>query len=355
MAGSTVTFMLDFIDTAALRLDSSDLPSSFDERGSGSVLLNISRMEKIERRSASGCTEAFRIAIIDFLAGTLGGVATVLIGQPLDTVKVKMQTFPKLYSSTRTCLQETFRHDGIIRGLYAGTSPALVANISENAMLFGAYGVCQTVVKTMVGKRVAEDLSTAENAISGGLAAIFSSLTLCPTELVKCKLQALRETSGKKPTVTMTAMYRSIYRKDGFRGFYRGIGATVAREVPGYFAFFGGYEGCRQCFATYYKCHKADIGILGTAISGGVAGACIWLVIFPADVVKSRLQVLDNKTTSSTLQHLYYYVLFQLANSMLRSEGIGAFYYGLTPTLIRTLPATSILFLVVEFTKNILV
>lgn len=36
-----------------------------------------------------------------------------------------------------------------------------------------------------------------QNAISGGMAAFFSSFTLCPTELVKCRLQAMREMATK--------------------------------------------------------------------------------------------------------------------------------------------------------------
>lgn len=41
----------------------------------------------------------------------------------------------------------------LCRGLYAGTAPAIVANVAENAVLFGAYGVCQSVVKAAGGKR----------------------------------------------------------------------------------------------------------------------------------------------------------------------------------------------------------
>jgi solute carrier family 25 ornithine transporter 2/15 len=39
----------------------------------------------------------------------------------------------------------------------------------------------------------AEDLSTLANASAGFFAAFFSSFTLCPTELIKCQLQAMRE------------------------------------------------------------------------------------------------------------------------------------------------------------------
>lgn len=49
----------------------------------------------------------------------LAGITCVYVGQPLDTVKVKMQTFSHLYSSSVRCFVDTFRQDGI-RGLYAG-------------------------------------------------------------------------------------------------------------------------------------------------------------------------------------------------------------------------------------------
>ena len=61
-----------------------------------------------------------------------GGIATVYTGQPLDTIKVKMQMFPNLYKNALQCGLETFKRDGIYRGLYAGTVPALAANVSGN-------------------------------------------------------------------------------------------------------------------------------------------------------------------------------------------------------------------------------
>lgn len=70
-----------------------------------------------------------------------GGVATVYSAQPLDTVKVKMQTFPELYSGMFDCLIKTFKRDGIARGLYAGSIPAVAANVAENSVLFAGNNV----------------------------------------------------------------------------------------------------------------------------------------------------------------------------------------------------------------------
>ena len=64
------------------------------------------------------------------LLSSVGGIACVYVGQPLDTIKVKMQMFPNLYRSAWKCGLATFRKDGVYKGLYAGTVPALSANIA---------------------------------------------------------------------------------------------------------------------------------------------------------------------------------------------------------------------------------
>lgn len=125
----------------------------------------------------------------DFTAGAVGGTACVLVGQPFDTIKVKMQTFPSLFKTAFDCGVKTMKQEGI-RGLYAGTIPSLVANIAENSVLFLFYGQCLSVVKKILGKQDETELGVLHRAVAGSGAAVFSSFVLCPTELVKCKLQA---------------------------------------------------------------------------------------------------------------------------------------------------------------------
>ena len=204
--------------------------------------------------------------IIDFVAGSLGklpslktqvtqflfvgGAALVYVGQPLDTVKVKMQTFPSMYKNMFNCFVETLRHDGIYRGLYAGTVPALAANITENSVLFFCYGLCQKGILTFSSAENVTKLSSLENATAGFLASFFSSVAICPPELLKCKLQAMYEVQKKQAlegvkvkSVTLWSLSAQIFRQEGVVGFFHGLVPTLVREMPGYFFFFGAYEG----------------------------------------------------------------------------------------------------------------
>lgn len=45
-------------------------------------------------------------------------------------------------------------------------------------------------------KKDAGELDSFQNALAGSGAAFFASLVLCPTELVKCRLQSAREMSN---------------------------------------------------------------------------------------------------------------------------------------------------------------
>ncbi len=71
-----------------------------------------------------------------------GGTASVYVGQPLDTVKVKMQTFPTVYRNAFHCFKTTLAQEGVRRGLYAGTVPSLAAQVeirTENRFALGRW------------------------------------------------------------------------------------------------------------------------------------------------------------------------------------------------------------------------
>lgn len=86
---------------------------------------------------------------------------------------------------------------------------------------------------------------------------------------------------------------------------------------------------------------KDDIGLIKTMTAGSVGGLILWTVIFPADVIKSRVQV--NNLNASMLA---------VGRDIVAKEGVLALYNGLKPTVFRTIPATAVLFVVYEYSKK---
>ncbi|ELW54096.1 Mitochondrial ornithine transporter 2 [Tupaia chinensis] len=299
-------------------------------------------MEWANRKSGSGIQAA-----IDLTAGAAAGTACVLTGQPFDTIKVKMQTFPGLYKGLTDCFLKTYTQVGF-RGLYKGTGPALIAHVSQNSVLFMCYGFCQQFVRAVVGVDKQAKLSDLQTATAGSLASAFAALVLCPTELVKCRLQTMHELemSGKiaKSHKTIWSVVTSVLRKDGPLGFYYGLSSTLLQEVPGYFFFFGGYELSRSFFASGQS--KDELGPVPLMVSGGIAGICLWLVVFPVDCIKSRIQVLSMYGKQAGF--------ISTLLSVVRNEGIGALYSGLKATMIRAVPANGALFLAYEHSRKMM-
>jgi solute carrier family 25 ornithine transporter 2/15 len=58
-----------------------------------------------------------------------------------------------------------------------------------------AYGQCQSFICLFRNKTNTEQLTTLENMAAGSFASVFSSIALCPTELVKCRIQTSKELS----------------------------------------------------------------------------------------------------------------------------------------------------------------
>ena len=134
-------------------------------------------------------------AIIDFIAGSNSGIACVMVGQPLDTIKTKMQTYSCMYKNSFSCFWKVFRAEGF-RGLYAGSTPAVVASVMEHSALFLFYGQCQNLVARFAAVDNIEHLTSVQKATAGSLCSFFLVLVLCPPELLKCRLQTARELHG---------------------------------------------------------------------------------------------------------------------------------------------------------------
>ena len=132
--------------------------------------------------------------LVDFAAGAIGGTVCSYTGQPMDTIKVKMQTYPHLYSNAMRCAFQTIKREGFLR-LYAGAVPAAAANVAQSSFLFLSYGQCSKAVAFVAGNSK-DDMTLLQKAVSGSLAAFFAAFALCPMELIKCRMQTLDEFRG---------------------------------------------------------------------------------------------------------------------------------------------------------------
>lgn len=258
------------------------------------------------------------------------GCAGVIVGHPLDTVKVHLQTQdlknPK-YNGGYHCLKSLMVKDGI-RGIFRGISSPLSGVAAINAIIFGVYGNIQRHQK--------DPTALTSCCIAGASAGLVQSFFTSPMELAKTRVQI----SGDKKSPLQ--VIKDIYRMEGVRGVFRGLNITMVREVPAFGSYFLSYE---------YMTRTSDGSPVSTAtmlIAGGMAGVISWILCYPVDIIKSRIQV-DGMNGS----RMYKNSLDCLRKSI-SVEGYSFLMRGVTPAVIRAFPVNAVCFTVVTWTMRLL-
>ena len=123
-----------------------------------------------------------------------------------------------------------------------------------------------------------------------------------------------------------------MYKQQGVRGCFRGLGATILREIPGFSVYITSYQYYCDCLT---EGSQTDPSFRVSLIAGGFAGVTSWIINIPVDVVKSRLQ-------SDSLTKPKYSGFKDCAVKLWQHEGMRVFWRGLPVTCLRAFPLNAI-------------
>jgi len=83
---------------------------------------------------------------LTLISGSFGGLAQVLVGQPLDTIKTRAQTAPAgAFKGPLDILQQTIRREGVL-ALYKGMASPLLGVAAVNSLLFASNNAARKLV-----------------------------------------------------------------------------------------------------------------------------------------------------------------------------------------------------------------
>ena len=195
----------------------------------------------------------------NFICGFSYGVTNVVVGQPLDTIKIRLQTLPQSSSL------QFIRQEGL-PGLYRGGASLIVGGALMRSAQFGVYN---SLLSRFKASSYAEHPLLSQRWLGivdplGGAAGFFGGvrrgLVEGPFEYVKVRRQVAQPWHLKE--------------------IFLGSGATVFRNA---FLF--------SAFVIYIDASKQLVpGGLGAFWTGAICSNLAWLTIWPLDVVKSQLQ-----------------------------------------------------------------
>ncbi|CCC09675.1 hypothetical protein SMACR_03708 [Sordaria macrospora] len=288
----------------------------------------------------------------DLFSGAVGGIAQVLIGQPFDIVKVRLQTSTQ-YSSALTAAASIYKNEGAL-AFYKGTLTPLLGIGACVSIQFGAFHSARRFLEQ---RRSASDksfipgvsnLSYGEYYAAGAFAGVANSVISGPIEHVRIRLQAQPHGAGRLYSGPLDCVRKLSKQAGGvLPGLYRGEVVTVLREAQAYGLWFLAFEWLMNADAARNKIDRKEIPSYKIALYGGLAGEALWLGSYPLDVVKSKMQ-----TDGFGAGQQKYKNMRDCFAQTFRQEGMRGFWKGIGPTLLRAMPVSAGTFAVVEMTMR---
>jgi hypothetical protein len=286
--------------------------------------------------------EDFPVAIKHYSACLCGGIAGTIVGYPFDTIKVRLQTQSNLqhvaqpsYRSAVDVLQKTIAKEGIL-GLYKGIGSCLFGVAFVSPLIFSVYGEIKLRILQKGDKNAYVPF---HHLLCAKVAAgVLSSVLCCPVELVKARMQVMYSSNSSKYRNSLHCA-SSLVQNFGIRALFAGMGATMLREIPGSIAFFSTFNVLRN----FMKPNGEPLSPPQLLLIGSIGGVISTIIVFPADVVKSRLQ-----TQPTYLSNPKYHGTWDCVCQSYKAEGLSVFYSGLKPQIIRAFPASATAMLVLE-------
>ncbi|KAK3901064.1 carrier protein YMC1, mitochondrial [Staphylotrichum tortipilum] len=280
----------------------------------------------------------------DLFSGAAGGIAQVLIGQPFDIVKVRLQTTTQ-YPSALSAATSIYRHEGAL-AFYKGTLTPLLGIGACVSIQFGAFHSARRWLEQRKPSGV--PLSYGEYYAAGAFAGVANTALSAPIEHVRIRLQTQPHGAGERLYAGPWDCVRKLNAQGGGvgKGLYRGTAVTLLREAQAYGVWFLAFEWLMNADAARNKVERKEIASWKVALYGGLAGEALWLGSYPLDVIKSKMQ------TDGFGEAQRYKTMRDCFAQTWRAEGLRGFWKGIGPTLLRAMPVSAGTFAVVEMTMR---
>lgn len=271
-------------------------------------------------------------AIARFGGAGTAGAAELLIFHPVDTVaKRLMNNQEKLTGANwqKVIFQEKAQAGfGQKYGsLFPGIGYGAIYKVTQRVYKFGG----QPYVKEFLQKQVggADGSATRQFLLNGVAGSIMGAgeVVLLPFDVLKIKMQT-------NPEYRKMSM-RQCFAKEGMN-LYAGWGWTMARNVPGSFALFGGNAAAKSAMGIT---NEKSATFVQTSLSSLVGSVTSILVACPLDVVKTRIQSGTFEKQSG----------FTIIRDVAKNEGLGAFFKGWVPKTLTVGPKLVFSFTIAQY------
>ncbi|KAA1072366.1 hypothetical protein PGT21_033245 [Puccinia graminis f. sp. tritici] len=324
------------------------------------------------------------------VSAAISSMLATMAAFPLDSIKSRLQV--NRYDSVMDCVKKTYVEEGP-KGFYRGIAIPMLTITIVRTLSFTIYNDTKQFLhqRQLVSSFSARDIAL--SGLAGGMSSGFLiSVGSCAFELVKIRSQLESAIAAKqsRPLKNINTWQgaREIISSHGLKGLYYGFNLHCLRDTLGTGLYFLGYDTAR--FFAEKKIDEieyrrsleptSDYGFVLPRsalpfLCGSTCGVTSWFIIYPLDVVKSRLQrdalassiVTTNSThhsqsmngqqarlstTKNSFGFKAAFHLFQQLISKSNGGGIKVLYSGLSISAFRSFFQHGVMWTILESVRN---
>ncbi|KAH6996961.1 mitochondrial carrier domain-containing protein [Ilyonectria destructans] len=310
-----------------------------------------------------------------FVAGAIAGGVSRTATAPLDRLKVYLLVNTSSSTSTAgvalrqghplaalknasrpfsDAIRELFRSGGF-RSFFAGNGLNVVKIMPETAIKFGSYEAAKRALANFEGHGDPKKINSYSKFTAGGVAGMIAQAFVYPLDTLKFRLQCETVKGGLTGAALVRQTALKMYADGGIAAAYRGLTMGLIGMFPYSAIDMGMFELLKTTYKGYYakryNKHEDDveIGNIATGMIGATSGAFGASVVYPLNVVRTRLQ-----TQGTSMHKATYTGIWDVTQKTIQREGYRGLYKGLTPNLLKVAPALSITWVVYENSKKTL-
>lgn len=297
---------------------------------------------------------------VHFIGGGTGGCMGALLTCPLEVVKTRFQALhnrramqaavkPRYMPSFVYAFSVIIEKEGV-QGLWKGLGPNLVGVFPSRAIYFGVYNA--TKGQMLTHGYSDNSLVHLLSAMAAGAAV---STATSPIWLVKTRMQLQTSdvtTPGQTNYKNSFDCANRVYKEEGIRGFYKGLGASYLGIAESSIQFVL-YEKMKSILLERKKEDFAQSTLLAISAPppslsnleymslAATAKLIAAVSTYPHEVLRTRLR----EQRVATLESPHKYTgLFQAMRLIFREEGVAGLYGGMSAHLLRVVPNAAIMF-----------
>lgn len=275
------------------------------------------------------------------MAGAVAGCVARTGTAPLDRLKVFRQVHSSSFFSgnVRSGFQYMLKEGGLL-SLWRGNGVNVLKIAPETAIKFAAY---EQIKHMMRGSNQSRTLRIYERFLAGSLAGATAQTAIYPMEVLKTRL-TLRKTGQFSG---MADCAKQMLQKEGVSSFYKGYVPNLLAIVPYAGIDLAVYETLKSTWLNK-NTGVVDPGVMVLVGCGAVSSTCGQLASYPLALIRTRMQAQASIKGGPKVSML------ALLRNIVAQEGVTGLYRGISPNLLKVIPAVTVSYVVYEYTRILL-